>query len=118
MLLFVFGVLFLKNLRSDISDHSHDNHDEIGHIHFYHAKETDQKYFIDEIKVVDSQQQANKNDENCSSGKSVFSYSLVPMEACEITAPVYTLVFELIFTIKNNFLIPYLEPRRKPPRAV
>ncbi len=99
----MFGFLFFKNLLPDIAGLSHDNHDEIAHIHFYN--------------FADSQHQAKDKNENCSSGKFVFPNLLVQIEVYEISVPIFNTAFEMVFNIKSNFLIPHLEPNRKPPRS-
>lgn len=112
----MFGFLFLKNLLPAVADHNYDNHDEIGHIHFYQAQTKVQKNLSDVIESADNKKQGSDANENCSSGKSVFAYSLSPIEVYIMECPNFTLAFATVFKIKNNFLTPYLEPRRKPPR--
>ena len=112
LLLFIFGFLFLKNLLPNIADLNHHNHDEVGHIHFFQvhkAKPTDS------FETTESRQSDN-DDENCSSGKSIFAFSPVPDETYKIIIPSLTMAFNLIFKLDNNFKTPYLEPRKKPPR--
>jgi hypothetical protein len=116
LLLFIVGFLFLKNLLPDVADHNDDNHDEIGHIHFYQIQSKVQKNLNEVIEISDNKKQATNANENCSSGKSVFAYSLSPVEVYKIECPNFTLAFAMVLIIKNNFLTPYLEPRRKPPR--
>jgi hypothetical protein len=108
----MFGLLFVKNLLPDIAGHNHHNHDEIGHIHFYkmHTKKISENV----IKDTSSETQAAQ-DENCSSGKSVFSYSQMPV-AFSFSMPMVPTVFKAVFAEINNFKTPYLEPKRKPPR--
>ncbi|MGZ3727518.1 MAG: hypothetical protein ACXVBD_17060, partial [Pseudobdellovibrio sp.] len=36
LLVFIFGILFLKNILPDIGEGGIDNCDEIGHIHIFH----------------------------------------------------------------------------------
>ncbi len=112
LLVFLFSFLFLKNLLPDIEKHNHDNHDEIGHIHIYHLHDKVKK--ITAFQKVDDENQSN--DENCSSGKSVFTYFFLPLQNFETGYPDFAIAFSLIFKIKSNFLSPDLQPRRKPPR--
>ncbi|OFZ29192.1 MAG: hypothetical protein A2622_14210 [Bdellovibrionales bacterium RIFCSPHIGHO2_01_FULL_40_29] len=91
------------------ADQNHNNHDEIGHIHFYHSHH----------HAENQQQQQNDDedeDENCPSSKSVFAYSNLPNEVYTLTIPSLVIAFDLVFILKNNFKTPYLEPRKKPPK--
>jgi hypothetical protein len=113
----MFGFLFLKNLLPDIVSHNHNNHDEIGHIHFFQDHKKAHKKSVNTFENVIGRQQADDDDdENCSSGKSVFAYSHFPSQVYKIVIPSLAKAFDLIFTVSNNFKTPYLEPRRKPPR--
>lgn len=110
LLLLIFGFLFLKNLLPGLADHNHDNHNEIAHIHFYkfHTKQA--------AKLEDAtNRQKADDDENCTSGKSVSTYSYVPSETYNII-PRLIAAFALEFNLKNHFKTPYLEPLKKPPR--
>lgn len=118
LLLIVFGFLFLKNLLPNVADRNHDNHDEIGHIHFYQVQSKIQNSLNNVIESAASKKQISDANENCTSEKSVFAYSLFPIEVFKIECPSFSLTFAKVFTIKNNFLTPYLEPRRKPPHSV
>lgn len=115
MLLFIFGVLFLKNLLPNLADHNRDNHDEIGHIHFFHGHNKTINQFDDYLGETANRQQTD-DDENCSSGKSIFADSHVPSKIYKIVHPSLVMAFELVFNLKNNFKTPYLEPQKKPPR--
>jgi hypothetical protein len=117
LLIFMFGFLFLKNLLPDVASYNVNNHNEIGHIHFYHVQNKTVQKTADVSPDLGSQKQTN-GDEDCSAGKSIFAYSVTPVEVFEIKCPHFSVAFDLVFKIKNNFLTPYLEPKRKPPRYV
>lgn len=106
ILLLLFGFLFLKNLLPDLARYNHDNHDEIGHIHFFNIQDENSE----------KQQSHSHAEENCSSGKSVFLFSTLPAEVYKIQIPALTLAFDFVFSLTNNFQSPDLEPRKKPPR--
>lgn len=112
----MFGFLFLKNLLPDIADHRNDNHNEIGHIHFYRLQDRAQKNLNYTFEKASNSQQANDDDENCSSGKSAFSHSLFPSEVYKIVSPGFGIAFAPVLKIQNEFLAPDPETRRKPPR--
>jgi hypothetical protein len=113
LLVGVFSFLFLKNLLPDVAELNLVNHNEIGHIHFFQSKN---KPSSNSLSVVAGKSgQKKSDDENCSSGKSLFSYLNVPNEASKIAVPKLKIAFEFVFDLKNNIKTPYLEPRLKPP---
>jgi hypothetical protein len=107
VLLLVFSLIALKNLLPDL-DHTHDNCDEIGHVHFYH---------IEFSKKTLNTPPLTTDDDECHAGKALFSYSMFPAQEFKILIPDFNFTFKFIFNIQNNFKNPFLEPQRKPPRA-
>jgi hypothetical protein len=109
-MLFVFGVLSLKVLFAGAIGHA--SCDEFGHIHFHKLHTVTQN--INTLGKPLNQQ--DDDDENCHEGKSIFAYAPFPAETFDFALPKYDLVFELVFSLQNNFKSPYLEPHRKPPK--
>ncbi len=114
-LIFIFGVLVLKNLAPLSFDSGVDNCNEFGHIHFH----------IDYLKVSSLKKSVLKSshrpgshdqDENCHEGKSIFSYSLFPHRIYVITNPLIRISFQKVWVLQNPSPNPDLEPRRKPPK--
>lgn len=101
-LVFLFGFLFLKNLLPDLVDHSLDNCDEVGHVHYYSIEKKGFEH--------------HKADESCHSAQSLFAVALFPTKLFPIFYPRWIPTFSLILNLQNNFKAPYLEPRKKPPR--
>jgi hypothetical protein len=110
VMLFVFGVLSLKVLFAGAIGHG--NCDEFGHIHFHKAHKATQN--INTLSKPSGQQ--DDVDDNCHEGKSVFTYATFPADIYNFALPKYDLIFELVFSLENNFKSPYLEPHRKPPK--
>lgn len=100
----------------NLAHHNHNNHDEIGHIHFYHIHPHAVAALKDTLEDPATRQQAD-DDENCSSAKSVFAYSHAPDQTYKILIPQLIKAFDLVFNLDNGFRSPDLEPRRKPPRS-
>lgn len=92
-LVFLFGILFLKNLSSDILNSSISDCNEIGHIHFHQG-----------------------DQDHCHSGKSIFSFTFLiqPLESDPVLS--FVQKFDLDYDSQNNFQSPDLEGPRKPPR--
>jgi hypothetical protein len=110
LLLIIFGVLSLKNLLPHLTEASHGNCDEFGHIHIVHLKHS-------QTKTIRSQSDhTDDNDENCHSGKSVYSYSLFPTTRYEMIAISHAIVFDVVSTLENHFSSPEIKPLRKPPK--
>lgn len=109
-MLFVLGVFSLKVFFSGSIGHTNCN--EFAHIHFHSAHKITQN--INTISNHSNQQ--NDNDENCHEGKSVFTYAQFPVDNFNFVLPTYSLVFDLVLSLENNFKNPDLEPHRKPPK--
>lgn len=115
-LLFIFGVLSLKNLVPELVNADFQNCDEIGHIHVFHSHQP-QKSQLSNKPSYQQERRDTDEDESCHAGKSVFAYSLYPVEVHQIQLISLKEAFDLVFNLKNNFENPDLEPHRKPPRA-
>lgn len=110
MLVFVLGLLILKNLLP--FEGAASNCEEFGHIHFF------QNAPVGAVSSFElPPKQATPSDEDCHGGKTGFGISVIPapvmVEAAVVPAP----VFEIVPELENRFPSPDLAPPRKPPRA-
>ncbi len=104
-LIFVFGFLSIKNLFSQLSHD--DNCLAFGHIHMTELHQSHHEGIHTH----------GHEESGCHEGKSVFNYSLFPAVFFEWSPVIYYINYDLIFSLRNNFISPDLEPHRKPPRV-
>lgn len=114
LLLFVFASLFAKNILPTSSLSLSSDCNDIAHIHNYAMSSTPTDSVL---HALESSKDPGDHDD-CHAGKSVTSSILFTGPVIEISFPVNPSAFHPIYSINTNFLSPYLEPQRKPPRSV
>ncbi len=115
LMLFIFGFLSVKSLLSNGTEGVHDDCQEFAHIHMYKSTRNHQGKL--NISAFEGRAtKADGDDDDCHEGKSVLSYSPFPAAVFDIVTTDYKIVYDLIFSLENNFKSPDLEPQRKPPR--
>jgi hypothetical protein len=110
LLLFVFGVLFLKNLLPNHFKHAHHNCDELAHIHIYHlAHETD-------FQKIQETSESSEASNECHSGNTGFGFFILEINASDFIKETFYSNHQIISSIDAYHDDPNLEPHRKPPR--
>lgn len=113
ILLFVFGVLSVKNLLPYVAHESRGDCTEFGHLHLHPVA-----FAHDHVEFAQAQTDHEQSDGDCHEAKSITGYSLTPTLNFTFLKPFHQTSYQIVFLITNGFISPDLEPARKPPRYV